>query len=133
MKYIDFSVQAIILLLTLGGFGFATGPGNYLVILLSAQLVLGPWQYISSLISVVTNAPFARQKRAHLILSTIYLLMLYFCSLKDFHGVTFPPEIVMPALTIPAWCLGLYYFRITWLWTFSKINHGGKFLPHLSF
>lgn len=130
MKYIDFSVQAVILLLMVAG--FVHDPKAWSMSILIAQMVLGPWQYISSLISVIAKAPFMKQKRRHLIISTIYLLMIYAATQKPYQGVI-PSDWVFPAMTIPAWSLALYYFRITCRWTFSKTKSGGNFLPHLSF
>lgn len=104
-----------------------------MIAVLVAQLVLGPWQYLGSLISVVVKAPSAKQKRIHLIVSTIYLLMLYLGTLKHFHGISFPGEVIALTLTVPAWALGIYYYIITWRWTFPKIKRRGSFLPHLSF
>lgn len=131
MKYIDFTLQTIILLLTAAGFVY--DPKAWVMCILYAQIVLGPWQYFSSLISVITRAPFFKQKRIHLIVSTIYLLLLYLGTLKNVHGISFPDEAIFPAFTIPAWILALYYFAITCRWTFSKTKSGGNFLPHLSF
>lgn len=131
MKYIDFSVQTVILLLTAAGFVY--DPKAWFMCVLYAQMLLGPWQYLSSLISVITKAPFFRQKRIHLIISTVYLLLLYLVTLKNIHGINFPEAARFPALTIPAWTLALYYFRITCHWTFSKTNRGDNFLRHLSF
>lgn len=132
MKYVDFAIQTSILLLTIL-LVVSYGEHDWLLAVLYAQMVLGPWQYISSLISVITKAPFFKQKRIHLIVSTVYLLLLYLGTLENFHGINFPGELILPVLTIPAWTLGLYYFSITWRWTFLSTKKRSSFLPHLNF
>jgi len=133
MRYVDFAIQTSILLLTISLLAVSYGEHDWLLAVLYAQMALGPWQYISSLISVLARAPFFKQKRIHLIVSTVYLLLLYLGAQENLHGINFPGEFILPALTIPAWILGLYYFSITWRWTFLTTKRRSSFLPHLNF
>jgi hypothetical protein len=133
MKYLDFTLQTTILLLTILLVAVSYGELDLPIGILVAQLALGSCQYLSSLISVLVDAPFLKQKKIHLVVSTIYLLLLYVGAQEHFHGISFPAEVILPALTIPAWTLGIYYYIITWRWAFPKIKRRGRFLPHLSF
>ncbi len=133
MKYIDFIIQSLILLF---GFVFAIAcsfnESNLLISIWMVQLFLGPWQFTSSLISVVSHVPNFKPKLIHLISSSVYLLSLaILLQGKMTFGL---PQIVFKFYTvIPAWVLGIYYYIITWRWTLSKRTNGGKFLPHINF
>jgi hypothetical protein len=133
MKYLDFTVQTAILLLTILLLAVSYGELDWPIGILVAQLALGSCQYLSSVISVLVDAPFLKQKKIHLVVSTVYLLLLYVGAQERFHGINFPAEVILPALTIPAWILGIYYYIITWRWTFPKTKRRGSFLPNLSF
>jgi hypothetical protein len=131
MKYADFIIQSIMISL---GFGIVvvdliSGQKPMMTILM-LQLVLGPWQMISSLISIVTKASLYQFKKWHFLVSLSYLLMLFVLSDA---GVKFSETIVMAGLTIPAWILGGYYYYLTWRKTFAKITKSGTFLPNIFF
>lgn len=133
MKHIDFIIQSLILLF---GFVFVIActlsESNLLISIWMVQLFLGPWQFTSSFISVVTHAPSFKPKFIHLILSSAYLLSL---AILLQSRITFGlPQIVFKFYTvIPAWALGIYYYIITWRWALQKRTGGGKFLPHVNF
>jgi len=128
MKYIDFGIQTLI-------FGFAVvllitslGESGWLLSILYAQLLMGPWQFFSSLISVVARAEFHEAKRIHLVISIVYLVLLW--------GVinvgSTSEQWVRVFWTVPAWTLAIYYYFITCQWTFQT-KPRGSFLRHLNF
>jgi hypothetical protein len=124
MKYIDFIGQALLLVATLILAAVFAGTG-----ILLGQFALGIWQMTSSLISVLSNAPFRKKKIIHLIGSTMYLAVLGFVySNKIFASI--PIAVVL--MMVPAWLLALYYFSITWTWTHAETRKS-KFLPNISF
>jgi hypothetical protein len=129
MKYLDFGIQTLIF-----GFAFvllitALGESGWLLSILYAQLLMGPWQFFSSLISVAARAEFHQAKRIHLIISIVYLLILW-------GGVnaerSLSEQWVSIFLTVPPWILAIYYYSITCQWTFQTKSRG-SFLRHLNF
>jgi hypothetical protein len=124
MKYIDFIGQTFLLVSTLvlalvfGGSGILLG-----------QFFLGAMQMISSFVSVITNAPFRKKKQVHLICSVIYLAAL---ALIISNNIFAQGGISLVLMMAPAWILALYYYIITWTWTFSDTSRS-KFLPNISF
>lgn len=133
MKYLDFTIQSLIML---GGLVLliacvATESDMFLSIM-SVQLYLGVWQLTSSLISVIGRAPHFRAKSIHLIISVIYLLSLI--AVGNNGGDLDGPYLALKLYwIIPAWMLGIYYYIITWQWALPKKAGGGKFLPHINF
>lgn len=134
MKYLDLSVQSILLLLGAGGVitqvitGDWSGAGGCILYM---QLFLGPWQYASSLISVITRAPMLRQKKLHLIASSLYLIVVILISNSPVSN-NFPGYVVIPGLTVIPCTLAIYYYVQTWRWARQR-SHNGKFLPHINF
>jgi hypothetical protein len=133
MKYLDFAVQSTTFLLAILFLATSYGDHDWLMVVLVAQLALGLWQYLSSLISVLVYPPFHKQKRTHLVISTLYILLLCIGKQEDLHGISFSREVGLLALTVPAWMLGIYYYIITCRWTFLKTKRQSSFLPHQSF
>jgi hypothetical protein len=124
MKYVDFIGQSVLLTTTLvlavafGGSGILIG-----------QFFLGTMQIISSLTSVLTNAPFRKKKIVHLVCSVIYLALI---ALIFANKIFASSAISVGLMMVPAWILALYYYMITWNWAFSDTNRS-KFLPNISF
>jgi hypothetical protein len=124
MKYIDFIGQAVLLVCLLA---FVAASGITGVFL--GQLLLGTWQMLSSIVSVISNAPFRKKKIIHLVSSAAYLALLFFIYSNKFFA-TVPMAIVV--MMVPAWILALYYFSITWTWALAS-SKKSKFLPNISF
>jgi hypothetical protein len=124
MKYIDFIGQALLLIGTLILAAIFAGTG-----ILIGQFVLGIWQMTSSVISVLSNAPFRRKKILHLLSSTVYLIILGIIYSNRIFAST-PMAVVL--MMVPAWLLALYYFSITWTWAHAETKKS-RFLPNISF
>lgn len=129
MKYIDFGIQTLIM-------GFAVvllitdfGESGWPLSILYAQLLMGPWQFFSSLISVVAPAEFYKAKQIHLIISSVYLLILWGGSNAE---LSMSASWVSVFLTVPAWILAIYYYSITCQSVFQT-KPRGSFLRHLNF
>jgi hypothetical protein len=124
MKYIDFIGQTVLLVATLilavvfGGSGILIG-----------QFFLGVMQMISSVISVITDAPLRKKKIIHLISALIYLAVL---ALIFTNSIFAQSSISVVMMMVPAWILAVYYYSITWSWAFSDTSRS-KFLPNISF
>lgn len=131
MKYLDLGIQTIILVVGIVILLVSWGEADWPFGILYVQLLLGPWQMMSSVVSVVAKAPLYRKKRLHLFLAIIYLFALYIAGhaaddalVQRFFGV---------AITVPAWALAIYYYILTCRWVFPRRRSGGNFLPNLSF
>lgn len=131
MKYFDLIGQSLILLFTAGHIIYFYSDPQWPVYILLGQLLLGPWQLISSAVSVISKTPFSRQKRLHLKLSLVYLFLLFAFVFSN--CCTWPAFAIKLFATIPAWSLGLYYYTLTWKWVLPRRRNRGKFLPNLSF
>jgi hypothetical protein len=118
MKYIDFSVQSILLVAALVVFITNIGGSDAVRVLLWMQLLVGPWQLLSSLIAVAI----------HLIISALYLTVLFMLPFQRFTTST-----TLIILMAPAWTLAIYYYMLTSLATFQKRARQSSFLPHTSF
>jgi hypothetical protein len=131
MRYIDFVFQTLLIIAGAVMLVATYYDLNWPVIILWIQLILGPWQVMSSLISIITESFFNKEKRLHLILSACYLLGLYISfntTLPFFSGT-----VLTVLLTVPAWILAIYYYIITWKYTFPRKRKRGSFLPNLGF
>jgi len=126
MKYIDFGIQTIIFIFALGLLGITIANRESLMAILYAQLLLGPWQLLSSLISVCSRSDFHKEKRIHLFTSIGYLIVL-------FSDPDLPSELVAYLYTIPAWLLAIYYYYLTYQWAFRLQKSNGGFLRHINF
>lgn len=122
MKYIDLSIQTLIMLFALGLLIISVGGNEGIEVLLYAQLFLGPWQLLSSLVSIIARSPFYVNKRIHFFASILYLIFLYAYGMQS-----------IMLLIIPSWTLGLLYYVLTWKWILIQTKKRGSFLPNLSF
>lgn len=134
MKYVDFAFQTIILLLVLLSFmaGLAEdgtlGAGG--LASMYAAMLIGPWQLVSSALSLFAKAPYAKLKRIHLVLS-----FAYFAAMALLLGFLLPwtPEwLKNTILFVPPVILSLYYYFLTWIWVFQS-QARSKFLPHINY
>jgi len=134
MKYIDFGIQTLI-------FGFAVvllimgiTEQDWLIYVFLAQLFMGPWQFFSSLISVLVSAELHREKRVHLVLSSIYLAALFVGStIGQTIEQNLSKEAVLLLVIVPPWLLAGYYYFLTYTWAFRLQRHAGTFLRHINF
>jgi hypothetical protein len=130
MRYIDLSVQSllflagIVLLIV-----YRHEPMSAIFLI---QLLLAPWQMTSSLISLITKAGQWRQKRIHLALSCL-CLMIFFVS-ENSKTILFENSNLAYVLflTIPPMTLAVFYYILTWKWVAERRNKG-SFLPNLGF
>lgn len=134
MKYVDFVYQSLIFLLVLVGFlitmiedGNPAGGG---LAALYAAILLGPWQVVSSLLSVVFRSPLHKRKRLHLLGSVGYFVMAAIVLASDL--AAFADWLAVGLLYIPPVVLAIYYYILTWRWTFRSSGEG-KFLPHINY
>jgi len=128
MKYVDFSVQSILFVAVLVILLFNLGGSDTLLLVLSMQLVIGPWQLLSSLISVGLRAGKYKLKVIHLIISGVYLASLFLWPFGEF-----PKTTMKFIFMVPAWSLAVYYYILTILSTFKTSARQSSFLPHTSF
>lgn len=133
MKYIDFTIQTIILLAGLVFMIALHGDKDWFLIVLMTQLFLGPWQFASSAISVASRSEYFKIKRMHLIMSSVYLLTLVIIPLLDIKTTELLTTLFKIYLTAPAWALATYYYIITWHWALQRKSGGSNFLPHINF
>ncbi|SHH91585.1 hypothetical protein SAMN04488109_6065 [Chryseolinea serpens] len=127
MKYIDVTIQTLLFVFAIALLilSFDDGEQWYFVVLY-AQVLLGPWQLLGSLTSILLKTRHYRLKIVHQLLSWIVLLVLYIIGRST-------GEMPHPALLILVpWTLAFYYYLITWSEVIGK-RVQGKFLPHLSF
>jgi hypothetical protein len=134
MRYLDLVIQSLIFIFGITALIWFSGDSAWPVnALLIAQLILGPWQMLSSFASAILRAGFHKAKRLHLIVSTIYLITLYVFfnwSPPIFNHNDVIPKIL---LTVPAWSLAFFYYIVTWKWVLTHKRKRGSFLPNLSF
>ncbi len=129
MKYLDVIVQTLIILLGLVVviMSFVLQESDWMFSILYAQLLLGPWQMLSSIVSVIVKAPLYKAKQYHLILSSIYLVVLMII------GISLPMLASIAFLLILPWALAIYYYVLSWKTIFPSTKRNGSFLPNLSF
>ena len=135
MKKLDFIAQSLIIGLALGFtlYGLVQDGEFYWLVPIYAQLFLGPWQFISSLVNFIStwNQPASIYKNLvniHLYLSVLYLGVTV--GLRVSTGFEPSPAWIM----IIPWLLGLYYYAIAYLKMKGHNKYGhrkGHFLPHL--
>lgn len=134
MRYVDFTVQTLLILLGLGLLVFTWGDSDWPSAMMAAQMFLGPWQVLSSIIGVAFRGAANKRKRIHLLLSALYFVILfgalwvgseyqYRCSdvMTSFYMIALP------------WSLALYYYLITWRIVFPNNKKTSSFLPHINF
>jgi hypothetical protein len=134
-KYIDLVVQSLCIVIatvivTVVIIESKPRDGDWQMAILCIQLVLGPWQFVGSLISVLrrtTKSP--KLKSIHLLAS-----MLYLASLFPLHQIDFASKYTLLIfMTVPAWILATGYYIITWHEILKRSESGKGFLPHLGF
>jgi hypothetical protein len=128
MKYIDFSVQSLLFIAALVVIIGNIGGSDAVRVVLWMQLLLGPWQVLSSVISVGIRTRMYKLKVIHLIVSASYLSALFFIPFRKFSEVT-----TLIAFMAPAWTLAIYYYVLTCRDTFQRSTRQSSFLPHTSF
>jgi hypothetical protein len=130
MKYFDFAIQTLLMLIAVtllaSTFHESDCPLNILIV----QLFLGPWQLLSSLFSVLAKSRLYMRKRAHLLLSLAYLVIIW---MANDYTDPFPKWVLNFALIVPAWCLALYYYYLSYHAAFDEGRKGSSFLRHISF
>lgn len=135
VKYVDLIVQTLciglaVLLLLTALMGHDPADTDWAMSVLYAQMILGPWQMLSSGISIFTWAPLRRMKIIHFVIAVGYILsLMLLSSLEAVRSETFLNWFI----TIPAWILALYYYFLTWCWVTRANTRHGSFLPHLGF
>lgn len=127
MKYIDLAVQTLLFVFAIGllFISFGEGPHWYFAVLY-AQILLGPWQLLGSLTSILLKTRHFKLKIIHQVLSWVVLLGLYIAGIEN-EGM---PQVVL--LIVVPLMLAFYYYVITWSEVIGK-RAQSKFLPHLSF
>jgi hypothetical protein len=128
MKYIDFSVQSLFFITVLVILTVPVGGSDRLLLVLWMQLLVGPWQLLSSVISVGRGLRLYHLKVIHLVVSAIYLTMLLIIPYNEL-----PASGVKTILMVPAWSLAIYYYALTTKATFREPSRQSSFLPHTSF
>jgi hypothetical protein len=128
MKYIDFSVQSILLVAVLVVVITSIGGSDAVRVVLWMQLLVGSWQLLSSVISVGMRSRLYKLKAIHLIISALYLAVSFILPFRRFTVST-----TLIILMAPAWTLAIYYYSLTSLATFQRPSRQGSFLPHTSF
>ncbi|HEY5749723.1 MAG TPA: hypothetical protein VIU12_26825 [Chryseolinea sp.] len=127
MKYIDVTVQTLLFVFAISLLIVSFGEGaHWYFAVLYAQILLGPWQLLGSLTSILLKTKHFRLKIVHQVLSWVVLLWLYIGGINN-DGM---PQVVL--LIVVPWMLAVYYYLITWSELVAKRTQG-KFLPHLSF
>ena len=135
MKKFDFIVQTLIVLVALililtGVIAQREVP---LFQLMCLQLLIGPWQYISSLITWIKNLghPPSLYKKliaVHLAVASLYLLITILITGYLGDGFYQVWMIVIP------WLLALFYYTLSFLSVrrhHKYDSHKGSFLPHI--
>jgi hypothetical protein len=127
MKYVDLTIQTLLFIFAIVLLILSFGEGTeWYFVVLYAQMLLGPWQLLGSLASILLKTRHYRLKIVHQVLSWIVLLVLY--SMGRSSG-----DMPHPAfLIVVPWMLAFYYYFITWNEVVGNQTRG-KFLPHLSF
>lgn len=127
MRYVDFFVQSLMFVAVLV-ITVASINDNVARSLVSMQLIVGSWQFVSSLTSVVLKFRLYKLKIMHLVLCGIYLSILF---IVPFPELSIPTSLII--LMVPAWALAVCYYAITCLATFQHHGRQSSFLPHTSF
>ena len=127
MKYIDFFAQSVmfvaVLIIIAAKIGENPAPS-----MRSMQLIVGTWQLLSSLISVGLRTRMYKLKTIHLVVSGIYVSILFIIPFPELSRT-----VSLIILMVPAWILAVYYYAITCFATFQQKHRQSSFLPHTSF
>jgi len=134
MRYIDFTVQTLLILLGIFLLLLNMSYGEWPFSLLIVQMFLGPWQVFSSISGVVARGAAHKAKRFHLVASVLYFLVMVFANgIASTLGYQWSDATIMSYLIIPPWILALFYYRITWRIAFPNYKKNSNFLPHINF
>ena len=134
MRYIDFTIQTLIILFGIGILVATWGEPNWPIQLLLAQMFLGPWQVLSSIVGVLGRGAAHKLKRTHLVTSALYFLVIIMASwIGSMLNYEWREIIIAVYLILPPWILALYYYSITWRITFPSQRKDSSFLPHINF
>jgi hypothetical protein len=133
-KYIDLVVQSLCIVIAsfiVVAVIIASNPHDrdWPLAILFIQMILGPWQFIGSLVSVFRRTKSRKLKSIHLLASLLYLTVLIPLVQVDFAN----KHTRLLLLTIPAWILAIGYYSITWRGILKRSERGKGFLPHLGF
>ncbi len=127
MKYIDFFAQSLmfvaVLIIMAAKIGENPAPS-----MVSIQLIVGMWQLLSSFISVMLRTRMYKLKTIHLVVSGIYISILFIIPFPELSRT-----VSLIILMVPAWILAVYYYSITCFATFQHRRRQSSFLPHTSF
>jgi hypothetical protein len=131
MKYLDTAVQTLLILGAAGAAIAGIFERDMFLLFAVAQFWLGVWQVAGCIISLIVYPDQNDLRRRHIALSAVYVATLF--ALGAFpHQLEIPKWLIIGYGTVPAWSLGIYYYRITLRWAFPQLKQG-KFLPHISF
>jgi hypothetical protein len=132
MKTLDFIIQSTIMGLTALVALIAIFKHELFILCLLGQFFIGVWQYGAALIAALLNS--AKYRKKYFILSSAYLLSLVgFVLLQAHYPFPVPPSLFAFYLIFPAWCLAVYYYRLTWRTVFIEQSNQSRFLPHTNF
>lgn len=132
MKKLDFIIQSGLIGLTACIALIGLFNHELLILCMIGQFFIGVWQYGGALITVILNS--ANYRKTYFTLSTMYLLSLVGSTLLITNNVIHvPPSLFAFYLIIPAWCLAVYYYRLTWRTIFIEQKSQSSFLPHTNF
>jgi hypothetical protein len=134
MRYVDFTVQTLFIVVALAIVGGSFFMQDWLTLILLLQFMLGLWQLTSSFLSVIKKSGYYKLKEIHLILSLgdIILILVIGVVYKVVDLGNAGSLLIMPILFVIPWCLAMFYYWITLKCTFSN-RRRGSFLPNLSF
>jgi hypothetical protein len=137
LKNIDFVGQSIIWLGLLGGWlvVLVSGEeiGSFFYLGLIAQLFMGWWQMISSVVFLLLRVEHFKARALHFVSGLICLGAIALAAGVDreLNSVLSTTALLITGVVIP-WCLAIFYYSITWRWMFPP-RPSGKFLRHVSF
>ena len=128
----DVIVQTLIVMLGVGVIIWSYRDPDMPKLLLLVQMLLGPWQMLSCLLSIITRRPLLKLKAIHFVSSLLYLLVLY-AIIADWILPDLREKQIHLLAIIPAWLLGAFYYTLTWKWVLTPRKKSSSFLPNLSF
>lgn len=134
MRYIDFIVQTVFILLALLCVIFFLIVPSSVTIILIIQLLLGVWQLIGCSLSIIKKSNGYEAKKKYVLIASVYMATIFLSfsvyneNYLSWLNVAYPIWIVLPA-----WALAFYYYFITYKITFISRRNTNRFLPHLSF
>lgn len=135
MRYIDLLVQSVILILAIVLTSLGIGKDDFWIALLFFQFLIGAWQLLSSVVSVLKHRS-GSPKKFHFTLSLIYLAILFVTTaiLRMVAADNSLPEWLWRTYLIgPPWILAIYHYMLTWRMMFSRYKKSSNFLPHINF